>query len=93
VSDLVISTSAALILGFLIATAYGDSFHFIMGGPAKRIILYVLAAWLGFTIGHLLGDFFNIETFKLGAIHLLTASLGAWLALFTGRWLGSKAES
>jgi hypothetical protein len=88
-----IGTSAALILGFLIATAYGAGFHFILGGPAKRIILYVLAGWLGFAIGHLAGDFFNIEIFKLGTIHLLSASLGAWIALITGWWLGSKAEN
>lgn len=88
-----LGTSSALILGFLIATAYGAGFHFILGGPAKRIILYVLAAWIGFTIGHLIGDFFDIEFFKLGAVHLLSASLGAWIALLTGWWLGSKGES
>jgi hypothetical protein len=89
---MLIGASAALVLGFLIATAYGAGFHFILGGPAKRIILYVLAAWIGFAIGHLLGDFFNIEIFKLGAIHLFAASLGAWIALITGWWLGSKGE-
>ena len=89
---MVIGTSAALVFGFLIATSYGAGFHFFMGGPAKRIILYVLSAWLGFAIGHLLGDFFNIEVFKLGAIHLLSASLGAWIALLAGWWLGSKTE-
>jgi hypothetical protein len=90
---MVLSTSAPLVLGFLIATAYGAGFHFVLGGPAKRIILYVLGAWFGFSIGILAGDFFNIEIFKLGTIHLLCASLGAWLALFTGRWLGTKGDS
>ena len=75
------------------ATAYGAGFHFILGGPAKRIILYVLAAWIGFAIGHFLGDFFNIELFKLGAVHLLSASFGAWIALITSWWLGSKVEN
>jgi hypothetical protein len=84
------ATSSALVLGFLMATAYGAGFHFILGGPAKRIILYILSAWIGFTIGHFFGDIFNIELFKLGAVHLLTASLGAWLALLTAWWLGSK---
>lgn len=87
------ATSSALVLGFLMATAYGAGFHFILGGPAKRIILYVLAAWIGFTIGHFLGDFFNIDLFKLGAVHLFSASFGAWIALLTSWWLGTKAES
>lgn len=79
--------AAALVLGFLLATAYGAGFHVIMGGPARRILLYVFSAWIGFIIGHFLGDFFNIEFFKLGALHLFAASLGSWIALIASRWL------
>lgn len=79
--------AAALVLGFLLATAYGAGFHVIQGGPARRILLYVLAAWVGFLIGHFLGDFLNIELFKLGALHLFSASLGSWIALIASRWL------
>jgi hypothetical protein len=86
-------TASSLVLGFLVATAYGAGFHLVLGGPAKRIILYVTAAWLGFAIGHFLGDFLNIELFKLGALHLFSASLGAWIALITSWWLGSQGES
>ncbi len=82
-------TAAPLVLGFLLATAYGAGFHFILGGPARRILLYVLAAWVGFTLGHFLGDFFNIELFKLGALHLFSASLGAWIALIASWWLSA----
>jgi hypothetical protein len=57
-----------------------------MGGRPRRIIVYVLVAWLGFTIGHFLGDFLGIGILKLGAIHLLTASLGTWIFLL-GTWL------
>ena len=85
-------TAAALVLGFLLATAYGSGFHFILGGPARRILLYVLAAWIGFAIGHFLGDFFNVEVFKLGALHLFSASLGSWIALIVSRWLAVKEE-
>jgi hypothetical protein len=80
-------TAAGLVLGFLLATAYGTGFHVILGGPARRIVLYVLAAWVGFTIGHFLGDFFDVTTLRLGAVHLLSASLGAWTALISSWWL------
>jgi hypothetical protein len=80
-------TAAGLVLAFLLATAYGAGFHVILGGPARRIILYVLAAWVGFTIGHLLGSLFGITVLTLGAIHLFSASLGAWLALISSWWL------
>ncbi len=82
-------TASGLVLGFLLATTYGAGFHLIFGGPARRIILYVLAAWVGFALGHLVGDWFNIEILRLGAIHLLTASVGAWIALLAGHWLGT----
>ncbi len=81
--------ASGIILGFLLATAYGAGFHFLMGGPAKRILLYVLAAWIGFTIGHLAGDLLNLGLFKLGALNLFTASLGAWIALIASWWLAA----
>ncbi len=84
--------AAALVLGFLLATAYGAGFHVILGGPARRILLYVLAAWIGFAIGHFLGDFFGVRAFKLGALHLFSASLGAWIALIASRWLVAQEE-
>lgn len=80
-------TAAALILGFLLATAYGAGFHLILGGPARRILLYILAAWVGFAVGHFTGDFLNMALFKLGVLHLFSASLGAWVALIASWWL------
>lgn len=83
-------TASGLVLGFLLATAYGAGFHFILGGPARRILLYVLAAWVGFTLGHFIGDLINLELLKLGAVHLFSASLGAWIALIASWWLAAQ---
>ncbi|MCB8983893.1 MAG: hypothetical protein H6659_08720 [Ardenticatenaceae bacterium] len=83
-------TASALVLGFLLSTAYGAGFHFLIGGPARRIILYLLAAWMGFAIGHILGDLLNVQLFKLGALYLFTASLGAWIALIASWWLAGQ---
>ena len=82
--------ASGLVLGFLLATAYGAGFHVILGGPARRILLYLGAAWIGFILGHFLGDLLNMELFKLGAVHLLSASLGAWIALIASWWLGRQ---
>lgn len=82
--------ASGIILGFLLATAYGAGFHFILGGPARRILLYVLAAWIGFALGHILGDLINLEFLKLGALHLFSASLGAWIALIASWWLAGQ---
>ncbi len=55
-------TASALVLGFLLATAYGAGFHVLLGGPSRRIILYLIAAWLGFSLGHILGDLLKAST-------------------------------
>ncbi len=83
-------TASALVLGFLLSTAYGAAFHLLLGGPARRILLYVLASWMGFALGHFLGDLLNIALFKLGALYLFSASLGSWIALIASWWLAGQ---
>lgn len=80
-------SASGLVLGFLLASIYGAAFHLVFGGPIKRIIVYLVAAWLGFFIGQFIGDFMNFEVLKLGKIHLASASLGAWLLLLAAWWL------
>jgi uncharacterized membrane protein YeaQ/YmgE (transglycosylase-associated protein family) len=52
--------------------------------------LYVLAAWVGFSLGHFVGDFLDMELLKLGAVHLFAASLGAWIALVASRFFNAN---
>lgn len=87
------SIAAGLVLGFLLSTIYGAVFHLIIGGPPRRLLLYVVASWIGFAAGHFLGDLFGIETFKLGAIHLLAASIGSWIALILSWFLGARPST
>jgi uncharacterized membrane protein YeaQ/YmgE (transglycosylase-associated protein family) len=82
-----ISTASGIVLGFLLATIYGAAFHLFVGGPPRRIILYVIASWVGFTIGHIVGDLLGFDILKLGAVHLLSASVGAWIALILSWFL------
>lgn len=85
-------TASGLVLGFLLATAYGAGFHLLIGGPPRKIVLYILAAWIGFVIGHFVGDFLSIDLLNLGAVHLLSASLGAWVALVMS-WFLSRQQA
>jgi hypothetical protein len=87
-----ISTSSGFVLGFLLATAYGAIFHVVMGGPPRRILLYLMASWIGFALGHLLGDLLDIQVILLGAVHLFSASFGSWIALITS-WALSKEHA
>lgn len=81
------TAASGLILGFLLATAYGAGFHLLLGGPARRIILYLVASWIGFALGHAVGDLINLNWLRLGAVQLFSASVGAWVALIISRWL------
>lgn len=78
--------ASGMVLAFLLATAYGAAFHLIMGGPVRHVLVFVIAAWIGFTAGHFLGDFLNVDILDLGAINLFSASMGAWVALLVA-WL------
>ena len=86
--------ASGLILGFLLATAYGAGFHLLLGGPARRIILYLVVAWFGFSLGHIAVDLLTMSLLPLGVLQLFRASLGAWFALLVIWWLvGDSAVS
>lgn len=76
-----------LVFAFVMATLYGALFHFILGGDARRLALFLLAGWLGFVIGHFAGFVLGIELFSLGAVRLIPATIGAFVALFAVRAL------
>ena len=79
--------SPSLAFGFVLATLYGAAFPFISGGDARRLALFLLSAWLGFALGHAFGELVTFEAFNIGPLHMLTATIGAWLALIVARLL------
>lgn len=73
-----------LTFGFVIATLLGAGFHLIFGGDARRLAMFLLAGWVGFVLGHMVGDildFVLFNAFNVGALHLLPAAIGAIVAL------------
>lgn len=80
----------AATFGFIVATLFGAGFHLIFGGDARRLALFLLAGWLGFGLGHLLGILFEIEVFSVGSIRMLPAVTGAVAALVVARVLSSN---
>jgi hypothetical protein len=77
-------------LGFILATLFGALFHLIMGGDARRLALFLLAAWVGFGLGHVLGTILGINILNIGTLRIVTAALGALVALFVAHFLTSK---
>lgn len=76
--------------GFIIATLLGAGFHFIVGGDVRRLALFLLSAWIGFALGHIFGVLLEIDTLNVGTLHIMTASLGALVALAAAYGLTSN---
>ncbi len=75
--------------GFILATLFGAVFHLIVGGDARRLALFLLAGWVGFGLGHLLGVVFGLNILNIGTLHIFTAAIGALIALFAAYFLTS----
>ena len=82
--------SPSVVFGFILATLYGAVFHFVLGGDARRLAFFLLAGWLGFTLGHIFGLIFGVNVLNIGPLRTLSATLGAWLALLVARLLTGK---
>jgi uncharacterized membrane protein len=83
--------ASGLVLGFLLSTIYGAIFHLILGGPPRKLLLYVVVSWAGFAAGHFVGDLLGFEVLKLGAVHLLAASIGSWAGISLSWFLTDRA--
>jgi hypothetical protein len=66
---------------FIIATTYGAGFHFIMGGDARRLALFLLISWVGFFMGHYIGIAFEINIFNIGALRIVSATVSTFVML------------
>lgn len=80
-------------LAFILATLFGAAFHLIMGGDARRLALFLLSGWVGFSLGHALGVIFGINILNIGMLRVVSASLGAIVALFAAHILTTNRAS
>jgi len=81
------------VFAFVIATMYGLGFHVILGGDARRMVLFVVTSWVGFLLGQYIGDYLEVNVLKIGVIHLLPASITAVGLLIFAHALTAKPSS
>jgi len=77
------------VFSLILASAYAAFFSLWQGGSARDLLIYLLACWLGFAIGELVGDFLGLDILMIGEIHVLEGTVGSLLLLFLAKW--SKA--
>ena len=85
--------SPITMLGFILATLCGALFHLFMGGDARRLALFLLAGWVGFGLGHLLGTILDINILNIGTLRIVSAMIGALIALLVAHFLTAKRTS
>jgi len=83
-------TTASYFLAFLLSTLYGAIFHLWQGGRARWLLLYLLTGWVGFAVGHIVGGMVGITFWSIGELHVLPATMGSAIGLFTARWLATR---
>ncbi|MBL8154243.1 MAG: hypothetical protein JNM70_08675 [Anaerolineae bacterium] len=76
-----------LVFGFILATLLGAVFHLIMGGDVRRLALFLLAGWIGFAIGQLIGVIADIDLLRVGTLRAFSAGLGAIITLILTHFL------
>lgn len=71
----------------MLATLYGAVFHLWQGGDGRRMVVYILTAWLGFGLGQLIADMLDVRVLSIGPVNVLSGTLGAWIGLVVTRLL------
>ncbi len=74
----------------IIATMYGLGFHIIMGGDARRLVLFVVTSWIGFLLGQYIGGSLQIDLLRIGVVHMLPATIATFALLIFAHILTSE---
>ncbi|MCY4070894.1 MAG: hypothetical protein OXG60_06315 [Chloroflexi bacterium] len=80
------------VFGFVLATLYGLGFHVAMGGSARRMVLFVTTSWVGFLLGQYIGNFIRIDLFRIGIVHLLPATVSAFVFLIFAHLITAETQ-
>ncbi len=76
-----------IVLGLVMSSLYGAGFHIWRGGGLRRLLLFLVLAWIGFWTGQIAGVQFDLAIGKVGTLLLGPATAGSLAFLFLGNWL------
>jgi hypothetical protein len=71
----------SLVLSALLSTAFGLIFHIIRGGNLIRLLVLLIAAWIGFAIGQLIGSLTDWPLLRIGEVYVLHGLIGSIIAM------------
>jgi uncharacterized membrane protein YeaQ/YmgE (transglycosylase-associated protein family) len=74
-------TVPVLTLAFIISTLLGAGAHLLVGGDAKRLASLLIAGWIGFAFGQIIGVLFQLNVFSFGVLKMLPGVVGSLTAI------------
>jgi hypothetical protein len=69
--------SPAIALGFVLSSAFAALFNLWQGGSMQALLRFLLAAWLGFAAGHVLGEIAGIQWLVVGQLNIVSGTAGS----------------
>lgn len=73
-----------ILFGILLSSAYGAGYHLFRGGSLRRLVGFLVLAWVGFWGGDVLGWNLGWTFGAVGLLNVGTGTLGAFLLLVVG---------
>jgi len=78
---------SSYLFGFILATLLGALFHLWRNGGVVRLLLYLVFSWIGFFVGHTIGNYFGLNFLSVGPINIAGGTVGSIAFLFLGSWI------
>ncbi len=75
----------ALVLGALFCVGYAALLHLWIGRNLRELFITLFMAAMGFGFGQIIGLFTAAPFLQIGQLHLVEASLGAWVLMGVAR--------
>jgi len=71
----------------LLASINALLFHLLWGKRVRELLLFWVAAVIGFTVGQLAAEVLGLSFFTIGPLHLIEGIVGSWIGLFVAKRL------
>lgn len=75
----------ALLLGVLFCVGYAALVHLWVGRHLRDLLITLVMSCIGFGFGQVVGLFIQSPLLEMGQLHLLEASIGAWVLMLVAR--------
>ncbi len=72
----------SLVLAFVLSTLLAAVIHLLRRGGGRLLLYRTVAAWVGFALGHFLGQALEVSLGRIGPLQVLAGGLGAVMLAF-----------